>query len=249
MLRATAEQGEPFDVAILDLMMPEMDGFELARKIKSDPAISKTHLVMLPSYGKRGHGQLARDLEIAAYLQKPVRQLQLYKCLKTVVAEASGSSGSGERPANRLITKHSLRSATLPENKPQSISAKARILVAEDNIVNQKVALSQLKSLGYAAEAVCNGREAVSAIGKQQYDIVLMDCQMPEMDGFEATAEIRKIEGSAKHTTIIAMTAHALEGERDKCLRAGMDDYISKPVKMNVLKETLEQWIVSTTAD
>jgi PAS domain S-box-containing protein len=248
-LKAAAEQGEPFDVAILDLMMPKMDGFELARKIKSDTTISQTHLVMLPSYGKRGHGQLARDLEIAAYLQKPVRQSQLYKCLKAVVAGASGYSGSGERPTNQLITKYSLRSTILPENEPQTALAKARILVAEDNVVNQKVALSQLKSLGYAAEAVFNGREAVNAIGKQQYDVVLMDCQMPEMDGFEATAEIRKIEGDSKHTTIIAMTAHALEGERDKCLAAGMDDYISKPVKMNVLKETLEQWIVSTIAD
>ncbi len=244
MLRAAAARQESFEIAILDLMMPEMDGFELARAIKSEPTLSGTHLMLLPSYGKRGDGQIARDYGIAAYLQKPVRQSQLYNCLMTVIAEAPGRT-DGDQPS-RLITQHSLRSvpaAAQIETKPAT--SKARILIAEDNAVNQKVALSQLKSLGYAADVAKNGREAVEAAEKHSYDVILMDCQMPEMDGFEATAAIRRREGDANHTTIIAMTAHALEGEREKCIGAGMDDYISKPVKLETLKLTLQQWLSS----
>ncbi len=241
-----ASNDKPFKIAILDMMMPEMDGFELARSIKSDPALSETHLVLLPSYGKRGDGQTARDYGIAAYLQKPVRQSQLYNCLATVIAEASIKNDS-DRYSPRLITQHSLRPLISPNNESNGAVSKARILIAEDNPVNQKVALSQLKSLGYAADVAKNGREAVDAVEKHKYDVVLMDCQMPEMDGFEATADIRRREGEANHTTIIAMTAHAMEGEREKCLAAGMDDYISKPVKLETLKLTLNQWLVPPT--
>jgi PAS domain S-box-containing protein len=238
-----ASHDKPFKIAILDMMMPEMDGFELARLIKSDPALSGTHLVLLPSYGKRGDGQTARDYGIAAYLQKPVRQSQLYNCLATVIAEASIKNVS-DRQSPRLITQHSLRPLISLINESEVAVSKARILIAEDNVVNQKVALSQLKSLGYAADVAKNGREAIDAVKKHKYDVVLMDCQMPEMDGFEATADIRRREGKANHTTIIAMTAHALEGEREKCLAAGMDDYISKPVKLETLKLTLNQWLI-----
>jgi CheY-like chemotaxis protein len=246
-LRAAAEKKEFFDIAILDLMMPEMDGFELAQRIKADAAISKTHLVLLPSYGKRGHGQLARDLEIAAYLQKPVRQSQLYNCLSAIISEFSPAADGHYPP--RLITQHSLgRMNRQKEIKEITIeaSAKARILVAEDNAVNQKVALKQLQSLGYATDIVSNGREAVEAVKNNGYEVVLMDCQMPIADGFEATAEIRRSEADAKRTIIIAMTAHALEGERENCIAAGMDDYISKPVKLETLRQTLEKWLAQT---
>jgi CheY-like chemotaxis protein/nitrogen-specific signal transduction histidine kinase/HPt (histidine-containing phosphotransfer) domain-containing protein len=250
-LRAAAVAAEPFDVAILDLMMPEMDGFELARAIKADPLLSAIRLVLLPSFGKRGHGQAAREAGIAAYLQKPVRQSQLYECLMKVVAEAPVASGSaGAQPPQPLITQHSLRSGALPKSASNGDAAKNRILVVEDNLVNQKVALSQLKGLGYAADVASNGRIAVEAIGSRHYDAVLMDCQMPEMDGFEATAEIRRRDAAAAgHTIIIAMTAHALEGEREKCLAAGMDDYISKPVKLETLRKVLSHWIASPSAD
>ncbi len=240
-LREAAARNEAFDIAILDLMMPEMDGFELARRIKADKSISKTHLILLPSYGKRGHGQQARDLEIAAYLQKPVRQSQLYNCLSAVISEAGGAEEVNQTP--RLITQHSLVRGSRQKIVPAKASETIRILVAEDNPVNQKVALKQLQSLGFAADVVADGRAAIEAVKNNCYDVVFMDCQMPVADGFEATAEIRRHEGDARHTTIIAMTAHALEGEREKCIAAGMDDYLSKPVKVEMLGSTLKKWL------
>ncbi len=243
MLQTAAKSGKPYKIAILDLMMPGMDGFELARTIKSEPMISKTLLVLLPSYGKRGDGQTARESGIAAFIQKPVRQSKLYDCLINVISDLPINHRNGS-PSPRLITQHSLRTSNqLPQSKPISVNSKYRILIAEDNLVNQKVALSQLKNLGYAADVVKNGQEAVDAVRRIPYDLVLMDCQMPEMDGFEATAEIRRSEGAMTHTTVIAMTAHALEGEREKCIACGMDDYISKPVKLETLQEMMQRWL------
>ncbi|HXG84989.1 MAG TPA: PAS domain S-box protein [Pyrinomonadaceae bacterium] len=238
LLRSAAAKGEPFDVAILDLMMPEMDGFDLARRIKSDASLASVALVLLSFSGKSGRGQTARETGIAAYLQKPVRQSQLYNCLTTVVGERGKSENTAPE---RVITRHTLREED-SQRKNKSARPGVRILLAEDNTVNQKVALSQLKNLGYDADVAANGREAVEAVGKNGYDIVLMDCQMPEMDGFEATAEIRRLQDDAKPPVIIAMTAHALEGEREKCLAAGMDDYLSKPVKAESLRRTIERW-------
>jgi signal transduction histidine kinase/DNA-binding response OmpR family regulator len=241
-----AERLETFDVAILDLMMPEIDGFELARYIKENPLISKTKIVLMPSFGQRGHGQMARDLGISGYLQKPVRQSQLKSCLSAVIAEESVAAEL-QQP-KRLITQHTLgREKIEPQKTVNGTAREICILVAEDNTVNQKVALKQLHRLGYKADIVTNGREAVEAVKIKRYDLVLMDCQMPEMDGFEATAEIRAAEkDKAEHTRIIAMTAHALKGEREKCLAAGMDDYLSKPVKIEILSQMLEKYLVQS---
>ncbi len=242
MLRHAAAQDEPYDIAILDLMMPNMDGFQLANAIKSDQAIAGVRLVLLPSFGKRGHGEAARQTGIAAYLQKPVRQSQLYNCLTVVMSQPI----DGEVVSStRLVTRHTLREVEATPNVSAATSG-VRILLAEDNAVNQKVALSQLQRLGYRADAVPNGREAIKALEKNHYDIILMDCQMPEMDGYEATEEIRRSEGTAKRTTIIAMTANALESDRQRCLTAGMDDYISKPVKTEVLRQILDRWLEPT---
>lgn len=228
MLRAAAAVGAPYQVAILDLMMPEMDGFQLARAIKSDPAIAQTCLVMLTSYGNRGDGKTATEAGIAAYLTKPVRQSQLFDCLVDVMGK---SAKEIHTPEENIAT--SLPTELKVEHK--------LILLAEDNIVNQKVAVRQLQKLGYRADAVADGREAVEALGRIPYDLVLMDCQMPNMDGYEATAEIRRREGTNKHTTIVAMTANALEGDREKCLAAGMDDYISKPIRPEILAKVLDR--------
>jgi two-component system, sensor histidine kinase and response regulator len=232
LLRAAAGRGEPYDLAVLDLMMPGMDGLELARTIKADPAIAGTRLVMLTSFGQRGQSATAREAGIAACLTKPVRQSQLFDCLATVMSHTSAAPEPSSLH-DRAATKGT-----------QMISNKL-ILLAEDNIVNQKVAVRQLQKLGYRADAVANGREAVEALGRIAYDLVLMDCQMPEMDGYEATAEVRRREGAARHTPIVAMTANALEGDREKCLAAGMDDYVSKPVRPEELAAVLERLLAN----
>ncbi|MDX6559811.1 MAG: hypothetical protein QOF72_2860, partial [Blastocatellia bacterium] len=224
LLRTAAADGVPYDLAILDLLMPVMDGFELARAIKSDPMLARMHLVLLTSAGARGHGATARAAGIAAYLTKPVRQSQLFDCLTMVV---SNSWDASAETSSKLVTRHTLREARHMSHR--------LILLAEDNIVNQKVAVRQLQKLGYRADAVANGREAIEALSRIPYDLVLMDCQMPEMDGYEATTEIRRIEGVARHTPIVAMTAHALTGDREKSITAGMDDHITKPVKQEEL--------------
>jgi PAS domain S-box-containing protein len=235
MLRDAATRGRAYDLAILDLMMPEMDGFELAQSIKTDPRIAAVCLVLLTSFSQRSDGMAAREAGIAGYLTKPVRQSQLFDCLTSAVGKSADCSG----PDADLLSISSIAARqSLQQAKP--ISDKL-ILLAEDNIVNQKVAVRQLKQLGYRADAVANGWEAVEALGRISYDLILMDCQMPEMDGYEATAEIRRREGAGKHIPIVALTAHALEGDRAKCIEAGMDDYISKPVKQEELMAALER--------
>ena len=236
LLRAGAATMQPYDIAILDLMMPGMDGLQLAGHIKADAAISAVALILLPSFGQRGHGARARQLGIAAYLQKPVRQSPLFDCLTTVMARAQSAPSA----AAQLVTRHSMHDADA-QHRPAAVSP-VRILVAEDSLVNQRVALGQLKKLGYHADAVSNGVELLATLEHAPADIILMDCQMPEMDGFAATAEIRRREGAARHTVIIAMTANALDGDQQRCLAAGMDDYLSKPVKSDLLRLKLQRW-------
>lgn len=245
MLRAAAQAGKPYDLAILDLMMPEMDGFELARAINSDAAIASIPLVLLTSFGQRGHAEAARGAGIAAYLTKPVKQVQLFECLAIVrsgvkqpgnVASQAVAPGTSGLEAASLVTWHSLQENAVASDK--------LILLAEDNLVNQKLALRQLKKLGYTADAVLNGRAALEAMNHKAYDLVLMDCQMPEMDGYETTAEIRRREQSTgAHVPIVAMTAHALEGDRAHCIAAGMDDYITKPVNFETLNRIINSLI------
>jgi CheY-like chemotaxis protein len=235
LLRAGAMQKQPYDIAILDGMMPGMSGLQLAALIKADPAIAAVALVLLTSFGHRDDDR-ARVPGIAAYLQKPVRQSQLYDCLTTVMAR----SESAPLAAPRLVTRHSTRDSEIPQK--DKIVSSVRIVIAEDGLVNQKVALGQLAHLGYRAQAFSNGRELLRALEHEHADIILMDCQMPEMDGFAATAEIRRLEGTARHTTIIAMTANALDGDHERCLAAGMDDYLSKPVKPEMLRLKLDRW-------
>jgi PAS domain S-box-containing protein len=238
LLKKAAAVGDDYDLAILDLLMPGMDGFELARAIKSDPNIAGMRLILLTSSGVRGDGATARAAGVSAYLTKPIRQSQLFDCL-TMVMSASANSLAVQDEA--LVTRH-----TIQEARPMSHKL---ILLAEDNIVNQKVAVRQLQKLGYRADAVANGREAVEALGRISYDLVLMDCQMPEMDGYEATIEIRRREGTRKHTPIVAMTAHALTGDREKSIAAGMDDHITKPVKTEELARVLEMFFSTGRED
>jgi two-component system, sensor histidine kinase and response regulator len=225
-LRRRAAEGTAYDLAILDMQMPGMDGLTLAGEIKRDPAIAATRLVLAMSTIDRD-AERERAAGIAAFLSKPLRQSRLLDCLRVV---ARGESDDRTAP------------------KPPSITAgmrldrSTRVLVVEDNIVNQRLALFMLRALGVNAEIAANGIEALRAVERYRYDVVMMDCQMPVMDGYEATREIRRREGSSRRTPIIAVTAHALEGERDKCLAAGMDDYLSKPVKREALAAMLDRW-------
>jgi len=216
------------------MQMPEMDGLMLAREIKADESIAGTRLLMMTSLGPRDDDLLS-EAGIEVCLRKPVKQSQLYDGLATIT-----SSGSHETQLAHAATP----GITVGEDEPgcRPGFANVRVLVAEDNVVNQRVALRQLQNLGYSADGVANGLEVLEALDRIHYNVVLMDCQMPEMDGFEATAEIRRREGTSRHTTIIAMTANALEGEREHCVAAGMDDYISKPVRPEAMSAIIERW-------
>ncbi len=228
-LRSAVEDDEAYDLAILDMQMPRMDGMELARSIKADPVLSQTRLVLLTSMGRRGDGEAALQSGIEAYLTKPVRQSELYNVLTTVMSERAPGAQT------RLVTRYSLR-----ERKAR---ARARVLVAEDNPVNQKVAVRMLENLGYMVDVAGDGQEALEALAGNSYDAVLMDVQMPRMDGYEATAEIRRREGEGPRVPVIAMTANAMQGDREKTIEADMDDYVSKPVKPEDLGAVLKRWV------
>ena len=230
-LRSAAREGEPHDLVILDMQMPLMDGMELAREIKADPAISATRLVLLTSVGQRGEGEEARQAGIEAYLTKPVRQSELYDCLVTVIGEPDEAASAGAK----LVTRHALRE--------KRAAGRSRVLVAEDNPVNQKVAAHLLEARGLRVDLVSNGQEAIEALARAPYRLVFMDCQMPVRDGYETTAAIRAGERGARRTPIIAMTAGALPSDREKCLSAGMDDYIAKPITSAALDGLLGRWL------
>jgi signal transduction histidine kinase/DNA-binding response OmpR family regulator len=239
MLRTAAMRHEPYDLALLDMQMPAMDGLELARQIKADPVLAGLPLVMLTSITQRGHEELVLQAGIAAYLTKPVRQSQLFDCLMLVIGTSTQAVGPSSRTTRPLIDRYRLAQV--------KAHAQARILVAEDNVINQKVAVRLLERLGYRADVAGNGHEVVEALARISYAAVLMDCQMPQMDGYEATVAIRQREGSSRHTPIIAMTANAMQGDREKVLAAGMDDYITKPVGAAALAAVLRRWIPHET--
>jgi len=222
-MRKAAEGEVPFDVAIVDMMMPGMDGRDVAAAIRRDPSLRDLIVRLLTSAGHSEQPVPGVDVELV----KPVRPSQLFDVLHTLLAA---------RP------EHARRSAADQINGPVERYARAaRVLVVEDNAANLKVAVRMIERLGYRADMAGNGMEAVKALGNLDYDAVLMDCQMPEMDGYEATRRIRRQEHS--HTPIIAMTASAMSGDRERCLAAGMDDYISKPIKMHVVAAVLERWL------
>lgn len=221
--------GRPYELAILDMQMPCMDGIELAAAIRANSALAGTALVLLTSLGI-GWNRRAAEVGIASTLTKPVRQARLYECLATVM---------GGRPQPGTAAP-----AQAVDDSGMSVNGvRARVLVAEDNAINQRVAVRMLERLGHRADVVANGIEAVHALNRVPYDLVLMDCHMPEMDGYEATQVIRQQAGRPSHTPIIAMTANAMEGDRERCLEAGMNDYISKPMKLQDLAVALERWL------
>ena len=229
-LRDAVEEDDPFEVAIVDLMMPGMDGANVASRIRADPKLKDMVVVLLTSAGRSERPVPGVDVELV----KPVRPSQLFDVLQSLMASRPGHT---KRRINREGT-----------GPPAARHRWARILVAEDNAANLKVAVRMVERLGYRADVAGNGSEALHALDLVPYDAVLMDCQMPEMDGYEATREIRKAEQNGRHVPIIAMTASAMAGDRERCLAAGMDDYISKPVKLHIVAAVLERWLGEETS-
>ncbi|MCP4151343.1 MAG: response regulator, partial [bacterium] len=234
-LEAAAAKDDPFSVAVVDLNMPEMDGETLGIKIRLDPELNDTSMVSMTSFGSRGDARRFKKIGFGAYLTKPLKQTTLHDCLAAVLSGESPANAEGAEKQG-IITRHSIA-----ESKRKRI----RFLVAEDNITNQRVALGMLQKLGFSADAVANGLEAVNALETIPYDLVLMDCNMPEMDGYEASIEIRKREKQASKppVPIVALTANAMQGDKERCLEAGMDDYLSKPMEPLELDKIIERWL------
>jgi CheY-like chemotaxis protein len=217
------EQGERFDLAILDMHMPEMDGIELARRIRAHAAALP--LVLFSSLGRREAGDGERLF--AAYLAKPIHQSQLFDTLVGLLGETAAVRAAPATPVAARIDPDTAARHPL------------RILLAEDNVVNQKLALRILQQMGYRADVASNGLEAVESVARQVYDVVLMDVQMPEMDGLDAARAICARWGPDERPRIVAMTANAMQGDREMCMAAGMDDYLTKPIRVEHLVEAL----------
>ena len=225
-LRSARESGEPVDLVLLDFQMPGMDGFEVAAAIKQKPELAATTIMMLSSVGHRGDAARCRELGVAAYLTKPIRQLTLLDALLAVLTRPADPSK--ELPP---VTRHTLREARL----------RLRVLVAEDNRINQLVATKMLERFGHSVVVADDGVKALAALRETEFDVVLMDVQMPEMDGLTATAEIRRQERTTgRHLTIIALTAGAKQEEREACYAAGADGFLAKPLHASDLQAALE---------
>jgi two-component system, sensor histidine kinase and response regulator len=229
-LRVRATEGKPFDLVFLDLMLPGMNGTEVAQAIHNEPLSQHPPcLVMITAFNRQGQAKEMLDRGFAAYLRKPIRQSQLYDCLINMFLPDQASQ----------TLQNEIR-----EQSDIALSRGGLVLLTEDHPANQMVAQLLLHELGLSTHVAGTGREALDAVSRHNYDVILMDCQMPEMDGFEATREIRKMETrSGRHVPIIAMTANAMQGDRDACLAAGMDDYLSKPVELHTLRQVLLRWL------
>jgi CheY-like chemotaxis protein len=225
-LQAAAERADAFKLVLLDCHMPNVDGFTLVEEVRQVEAIAETAILMLTSAGQRGDAARCRALGVAAYLTKPVSSFQLRDAMRLALDANSDRAASAQ-----LITRH-----TLPTKQ-----FGLRILLAEDNPVNQQVARRMLEKQDHSVTVAANGREALQAFEHQTFDLILMDIQMPEMDGFAATAAIRKKEREGEHIPIIALTAHAMIGDRERCLAAGMDGYVSKPIPIEELTNEMNR--------
>jgi two-component system sensor histidine kinase/response regulator len=225
LLHQSAAEGKPYPLIIVDAHMPEMDGFSLVGQIKKDPQLASIPIIMLTSSGQPGDVALCHELGVAVYLTKPVGEAEFLEAILRTLGRVPAIA------SRQVLTRHTLREARRI----------LQILVVDDNPVNQHLAVRLAEKQGHSVAAVASGREALEALERKQFDVVLMDVQMPEMDGFEATTVIRQKERqSGSHIPIIAMTAHAMEGDREHCLAAGMDGYVSKPINVKDLFAAIE---------
>lgn len=239
-LEGGLSKGQLYDVAIIDMLMPQTDGIALGEEIKNNSALASIPIVIMTSSNTPAETKQAIALKFAAYLPKPVKQSRLLDVLVEVLE--GGKEAERNSKTNANLSESTLQVSRVTEN------SQLKILLAEDNRVNQKVALKQLERLGYQADVAGDGQEVLEQLEKQAYDIILMDCQMPRMDGYAATREIRRRYGGnsskpeVRRPVVIAMTANAMKEDEDKCLAAGMDDYISKPVRKELLRDILALW-------
>ncbi len=232
-IQKACEQLKPYDVALINMQMPNTDAMTLIGNIQANSALCKIPLILLTSTHQRHELQQAKNIGFAAYLVKPVKASRLLDTILNLLD-------------NQLSIIESLPDISKPQQIDASTTSKLRILLAEDNVVNQKVALKLLQSLGYKADVVANGQEVLQVLEKIPYDLILMDCQMPILDGLETTKEIRRWHQSRFanhcHPVVIALTANAMSEYQQICLDAGMDDYLSKPVIKEKLRVMLERW-------
>ena len=232
-IQRSLETGSRYDLAIVDYAMPGVDGEELGRRIRSRLTTEELPLIMLTSLGRRGDATRLRDVGFNAYLVKPAKQSYLLDAIMMVF----GHDAQRVEEREPFVTRHSVDA--------ERLRVRGRILVAEDNPMNQKVALAVLRKLGYTCEVVENGKDAVDAVQSSGFDLVLMDCQMPVMDGFEAARIIRSLAKPYCEIPIVAMTANAMQGDRERCLAAGMNDYATKPVDREALAAVLGRYLQS----
>jgi CheY-like chemotaxis protein len=233
-LQKRAEQHQPYDVVILDTQLLEMDGGMLKHQIKTDPLLANTRVIMMISLNQNRDTQRLLEMGFSTCFVKPIRQSRLLNCLLNVM---NSNTLNIAEPVYPQSASHSLLHSRSSIEVP-----KLKILLAEDNLINQKVALNQLKHIGYTADVVANGKEVLELLAKIHYDLILMDCQMPVLDGYNAAQRIRLTERQDEHVIIIAMTANAMKEDRARCLEAGMDDYLSKPVRQDDLAAKLIHW-------
>jgi polar amino acid transport system substrate-binding protein len=238
-LRAKAAAGDPYQLAIIDQADSQFDAFSLAQQVSNSPLLRDTKLILVSTCGNGEVSRRAVEVGYSAFLKKPVKQSRLFDCIMTVLQGRSLLTNLNDEKVRH----------TVEESDSLASGMRKPILLAEDNPVNQKVALHQLRELGFITHIVASGREAIEAVERNSYELVLMDCQMPGLDGLQATREIRHLEaGTGRHVPIIALTAHAIQGDRDRCIKAGMDDYIGKPVTLRKLNSILSKWVGRTTA-
>ena len=236
-MKQANESGNPFALVLLESNLPDLDGFELAEQIKQNPKLADTIIMMLPTVGNRGDASRCKELGISAYLTKPILQTELLDAIKTVQARSAvgnkQNSKKEEGQPAELVTRHSLR------EEKQRLS----ILLAEDNKINQKVAARLIEKRGHKVEIANDGAEALTLLEQGHFDLILMDIQMPNLDGLAATAVIRENEKeTGVHIPIIGLTAHAMKGDKERFLAAGMDGYVPKPIQPKELFEVIESF-------
>jgi hypothetical protein len=231
-IRRARAEGSPFALAIIDMHMPGPSGLDVARIIAGDRTLSGTRIVLLTSLADRIATDVSLDVGVVDSVMKPVRRSALYQAIAGAL-----------RPAPQVEAKPMARLAASAPSYASAPAPSVQILVAEDNLVNQRVVLGLLAKLGHRADAVRNGLEAVKAVEAGAYDLVFMDCQMPELDGFEATRRIRRLSGACASVPIVALTANAMQGDRERCLEVGMNDHVTKPVDVGRLAAALQRYL------